>query len=202
MIDFLQPNAQASTRMRLYLSAGWVLVVMAAWEAFRSPVFPSIADIINAIPLLYTRDGLGAAVIHSFTVNLKAIVLSTLISLPLAYLSRVPAVYPLAMGLSKFRFLSPAVFFLILLFVTSSGSQVKVLMLVAGQTFFLVTTMVGVVQSIPEAQFDDARTLRMSEWQGMWYVVVRGTAAQAAEAIRDNAAIGWSMLMMGSASCC
>jgi hypothetical protein len=30
----------------------------------------------------------------------------------------------------------------------------------------------------------------------VWYVVVRGTLAQAFDAIRDNAAMGWSMLIM------
>jgi hypothetical protein len=38
-------------------------------------------------------------------------------------------------------------------------------MLALGETFFLVTTMIGVVQGIPAAQYDDARTLRMSEWR-------------------------------------
>lgn len=35
----------------------------------------------------------------------------------------------------------------------------------------------------------------MSEWQVTWYVVVRGTFHDALRAIRDNAAMGWSMLM-------
>jgi NitT/TauT family transport system permease protein len=182
--------------MQWWLIAGWAVVVVGAWELFRSPVFPSMADIVGAVPVLWFRDGLGAALVKSMTINVQAILLSTLISLPLAYASRVPVFAPAAHGLSKLRFLSPAVFFLILLFLTTSGRQVKLLMLVAGQTFFLVTSMVGVVQRIPPAQFDDARTLRMSEWLGMWFVVVRGTADKAMEAIRDNAAIGWSMLMM------
>ncbi|HVI39193.1 MAG TPA: hypothetical protein VM577_00910, partial [Anaerovoracaceae bacterium] len=46
-----------------------------------------------------------------------------------------------------------------------------------------------------EYRFDDARTLRMSEWRSMWYVVVRGTISEALSCIRDNAAMGWSMLM-------
>jgi NitT/TauT family transport system permease protein len=132
----------------------------------------------------------------SFTTNLQAIVLSTIISLPLAYLSLTPIVRPVALGISKLRFLSPAVFFLVLLFVTSSGHQVKVVMLSLGEAFFLVTTMIGVVESIPSDDFDDARTLRMDEWKVTWYVVIRGTIPQAIDAVRDNAAMGYSMLMM------
>jgi NitT/TauT family transport system permease protein len=72
---------------------------------------------------------------------------------------------------------------------------VKILLLTLGQLFYLVTTVSGVVRNIPEAKFDDARTLNMSEWLSVWYVVIRGTVAEAIDAIRDNAAIGWAMLM-------
>jgi NitT/TauT family transport system permease protein len=72
---------------------------------------------------------------------------------------------------------------------------VKVCLITLGQLFYLVTTMAGIVQNIPEYRFDDARTLRMSEWKSVWFVNVRGTVPDAIGAIRDNAAIGWSMLM-------
>lgn len=55
--------------------------------------------------------------------------------------------------------------------------------------------MTGVVKNIPEYRFDDARTLNMSEWLSIWYVVIRGTVAEAIDCIRDNAATGWAMLM-------
>lgn len=35
-----------------------------------------------------------------------------------------------------------------------------------------------------------------SAWVVTWYVVVRGTWDQALDAIRDNEAMGWGMLMM------
>ncbi|HVI42346.1 MAG TPA: hypothetical protein VM577_16960 [Anaerovoracaceae bacterium] len=55
--------------------------------------------------------------------------------------------------------------------------------------------MAGIVQNIPQYKFDDAKTLRMSERLSVWYVVIRGTVGEAIDAIRDNAAMGWSMLM-------
>lgn len=74
--------------------------------------------------------------------------------------------------------------------------MVKVLMVAAAETFFLITTMTTVVSNIPQSKFDDAYTMKMGEWQTTWYVVVRGTFTDALDAIRGNAAIGWSMLMM------
>lgn len=190
------PNEVVNPRTALLIVAGWVFIWMAYWTTFKPVIFPSPADVLRAFPTLWFQEGLGQELIASFTVNVEALVLSALISLPLAYLSRTPVVRPLALGLSKLRFLSPAVFFMLLVFMTRNGHDVKVLMLTLGESFFLVTTMMNVVLDIPSYRLDDARTLRMNEWKVTWYTVVRGTVPQAIDAIRDNAAMGWSMLMM------
>src|SRR6202043_2239006 len=65
-----------------------------------------------------------------------------------------------------------------------------------GMTVFFVTSMVGVIAAIPKEDFDHARTLRMSEWRGVWEIVVLGTIDKAFEVLRQNAAIGWLMLTM------
>ena len=63
-------------------------------------------------------------------------------------------------------------------------------------TVFFVTSMAEVVAEIPREQFDHARTLRMSEGRVVWEVVVRGTADKALEVLRQNVAIGWTMITM------
>lgn len=73
--------------------------------------------------------------------------------------------------------------------------MVKVWLIVLGQLFYLTTTMMTVVQNIPQYKFDDAITLKMNEWFSVWYVVIRATVSETIDAIRDNAAMGWSMLM-------
>jgi NitT/TauT family transport system permease protein len=192
----LTPNEDLSLRAGSLIIAVWVFLLLAWWQAAKPDIFPSPLDVLAAFPALWSQGGLGQELISSLTVNWEALFWSSLISLPLAYLSRTPAIKPLAQGVAKLRFVSPAVFYVILLYLASNGHEVKVLMLTLGETFFLVTTMIGVVQNIPDYQFDDCRTLRMSEWKGTWYVLVRGTLTQAIDAIRDNAAMGWSMLLM------
>src|SRR5206468_7841716 len=72
----------------------------------------------------------------------------------------------------------------------------KVSLLVFGMVVFFVTSMAAIVAEIPKDRFDHARTLRMSEWRVVWEVVILGTADQAIEVLRQNAAIGWMMLTM------
>lgn len=197
IVRSLTPNATLDGwRPKAVILGGWLSLWLLFWIVVRPAIFPSPLDVVVALPALWTIDGLGQHLITSLTVSVEALVLSSLISLPLAYLSRVPAIRPIGQWVAEMRFLSPAVFFLMLLFIAPSGHMVKVLMLTMGETFFLVTTMIGVVDAVPLERFDDCRTLRMNEGQALWYAVVRGTLHDAILAIRDNNAMGWSMLMM------
>lgn len=196
MTDIVTPNAIVPPTRVTAILLGWVGLWLVWWIVFKPAIFPSPLAVLSALPALWSDEGLGQAVASSLTVNVLAMLLSLAIALPLAYLSRVPLVKPLAAGLSKLRFLSPAVFFLLLLFMVKDASLVKIWMLTLGVTFFLSTTLTGVVQGIPETEFDEARLLRLNEWRATWYVVVRSTVPQVLDALRDNAAMGWGMLMM------
>ena len=190
--DSLTPNASLKTKTPLLI--GWGIVALILWQVFKPVVFPSPLEVVLAFPGLMS-EGLLEEVLSSLFINTEALILSALIGLPICYLYRVPAASPVGQFLAKMRFVGPAVFFLPLVFLVSGGHSVKVWLLTLGQLFYLVTTMNGVVGNISESKFDDARTLNMSEWLSVWYVVIRGTVAEAIDAIRDNAAIGWAMLM-------
>lgn len=194
--SILTPNHVIDQTVAKTLIAGWLAVSVLFWVLVKPTIFPNPFEVLEAFPVLFSQFDLTGAILSSLTVSVESLLLSIVISLPLAYLSRTPIVRPVAVGLSKLRFLSPAVFFVILVFLLNGGHALKVWMLALGESFFLVTTMVTVVTNIPQFKFDDARTLRMSEWMSVWYVVIRGTLPDTLDAIRDNAAMGWSMLMM------
>lgn len=196
VIQWFVPNEIVSNRMAALIVASYLFIGLGVWGLFKPAIFPSPLEVLQALPTLWNQEGLGADLISSLTTSVEALLLSTLVSLPLAYCCRVPVIRPLSLGIAKLRFVSPAVFYVILLFLTPSGHALKLSLLTLGESCFLLTTMIGVIASIPEFQWDDIRTLRMSEWKGLWYVGVRGTLNQALDAIRDNAAMGWSMLMM------
>lgn len=190
--SYLTPNARPSSTS--VLTAGWILVGLALWQFLRPTVFPSPIDSLLALPSLWS-DGLAAEVLSSLRVNLEALVLSALVGLPLCYLTRIPILTPVTAFLAKLRFAGSAVFYLPLLLVLDSPHSVKVGVLMLGELFYLVTAMTDVVNGIEEFRYDDARTLKMSEWVSIWWVNVRGTVPAAIDALRANAGMGWSMLM-------
>lgn len=190
-MKLLTPNERADSWLPTIL---WIVLLILGWEVLKPTVFPGPLDVLMVLPTLLS-DGIMSEVLSSLMVNVEALALSALIGLPIAYLARVPAFLPASQGLAKLRFVGSAVFYLPLMLVLPSNHMVKVGLLMLGELFYLVTTMMGVVLSIPDFKFDDARTLNMSEWRSMWYVTIRGTVSEAITAIKDNAGMGWSMLM-------
>ena len=190
------PNEAVSKRTLWIVGGVWFAIWVSYWALFRPEIFPSPLEVIRSFPDLWWEEGLAQELVTSFKVNVQALAWSSVISLGLAYFSVVAFVRPLVTFVSKLRFVSPAAFLFVLIVATHNGHQLKVSMMTLGITVFFVTTMTGIVAAIPKEKFDHARTLRMSEWRAIWYVVVRGTLDQAIDVLRDNAAMGWVMLTM------
>jgi NitT/TauT family transport system permease protein len=183
----------ATLRAIIAVQAGIALLI---WLNSPFKVLPRPTEVLQALQSLWMTQGLGPELITSFKMNLEALGWTVLISLALSYLTVLPIVRPVVAALSKGRFLSLVGFTLVFTLVVGGGRPLKVTLLVFGMTVFFVTSMAAVVAAIPKADFDHARTLRMSEWRVVWEVVILGTAATAFEVLRQNAAIGWMMLTM------
>ncbi|OGZ43462.1 MAG: nitrate ABC transporter permease [Candidatus Ryanbacteria bacterium RIFCSPHIGHO2_02_FULL_45_17b] len=192
----LSPN-QACSKTELGIIIGaQVIFAFLFWIIWAPPIVPRPLEVVHAFQKLWMRDGLGVELAMSFMVNLEALAISSIISLGLAYLSVTQFVRIIASAASKLRFLGLTGLSLMFTYLTPDGHWLKVSLLVFGMTVFFVTAMASEVANIPKAEFDHARTLRMSEWRVVWEVVVLGKMDVAIETIRQNAAIGWMMLTM------
>ena len=125
---------------------------------------------------------------------LKSMVYATLISLVAAYGSRLAGFRaPMAL-IAKARFLTTVGLTVLFAQMMSDTSSQKTALLVFGITVFLTTSFLQVMASVTKDDLDYARTLRMSEWQTMYQVVILGKAADMFEAIKANFAMAWVML--------
>ena len=86
-------------------------------------------------------QGLGYELITSLTLNIEAIAWSTLISLLLSYLTVIPAFRPIALAVSKGRFLGLIGLTLIFTLAIGGGHTLKLSLLVFGMTVFFVTSI-------------------------------------------------------------
>lgn len=173
-----------------------IVFVLFIWIIYPSPLIPKPLDILGAFPDLWSNAGLAPAIISSLIFNLKAVGISALISIGFAYLTVLPFFRPIAAFMSKGRFLGLAGLSYLFMIIMPTTDSVKMGMMVFSMSVFFITGMVDVVASINRAEYDYARTLRMSEWRVVWEVVILGKLDQAIELTRQNAAIGWMMLTM------
>jgi NitT/TauT family transport system permease protein len=129
-------------------------------------------------------------------VILKAIALSSLLSLAIGYLSTAFIFRPFSSMVSSFRFLGFAGITFLFTLWTTSGMELKVWLLTFGMTVFLTTTILAEVRALPRDQIDYARTLGLKGWYITYEMVVLGKIDVMIDLIRQNAAIGWTMLSM------
>jgi NitT/TauT family transport system permease protein len=190
------PNRLVSAsvvRIIMAVEAGLLLLL---WLNSPFAVLPTPPEVLRALSSLWAQQGLGAELVASFKLNLVALAWSTLLSLGLSYLTVLGVMRPVVAALSKGRFLSLTGLTFVFTLLVGGGHPLKVALLVLGMSVFFVTSMAAEVEQIPRERFDHARTLRFSDWQVVWEVVVLGTADRAFEILRQNAAIGWMMLTM------
>lgn len=190
------PNRAVSRVTVQAIAAVQAALALVVWWNSPFPVLPLPHEVAGALRTLWFEQGLGRELLISFGLNLEALALTLVISLALSYLTVLPVFRPIALAVSKGRFLGLIGLTFAFTLVVGGGHPLKVWLLVFGMTVFFVTSMAAVVAEIPRDRFDHARTLRMSEWQVVWEVVVLGTADKAIEMLRQNAAIGWMMLTM------
>jgi NitT/TauT family transport system permease protein len=181
--------------MRGLIAAQAVLFLL-LWLNSPFAVLPTPSEVMKALNGLWFEHGLGPELFASFRLNLVALAISAALSLVLAYSTVLGFMRPLVDALTKGRFLSLTGLTFVFTLVVGGGRPLKISLLVFGLTVFYLTSMAAAVDEIPRDKYDHARTLRFSEWQVVWEVVVLGTADQAFELFRQNAAIGWMMLTM------
>lgn len=195
MKRLITPNAVLTPFTMRSMVLIQVAVAILVWMLVPFPLLPK-PDEIAAAWLKLIREGFLVDLIASFRVTVEAILITSFISLVLAYFTVLPVMRPLVALISKFRFNGLVGLTLFFTLLTSGGHELKLTLLVFGMTVWFVTSMAAVITAIPKGEFDHARTLGMSEWRVVLEVVVLGKADEALEIVRQNAAIGWMMLSM------
>lgn len=189
------PNGRVSAHAYTILVVGTIVGTLAIWAVFRPVFIPSPLQVLKAYPGLLEK-GLVYQLYISLLTNVQATLISCLLTVPLCYLTVLPAVRPFVRGLAQMRFLGLTGFVILFTLEFGGGHALKVALLVFGMSVFLATTLYDVIESIPREKFDHARTLRMKPWTVVLEVVVFGQLDLVIDAVRQNAAMSWVMLTM------
>lgn len=171
-------------------------ILVGLWFVIPSQTIPNPLEILGAWHDLASEQGMLVELFNSSITVLKAIALSSAITICLAMLATASIFKPIVTWGTSFRFLGFAGITFLFTMWTGGGSQLKLWLLTFGMTAFLLTNVMAVLDSITQEEIDYARTLRLDGWKITYEVAFRGRLDEYLDLIRQNAAIGWTLLSM------
>ena len=173
-----------------FITLFWVFISVSS----TTHLFPSIKQVLSGFSDLYS-DGLVVHVFSSLGLFLKATLISIVISLIFCYSAPISAFKPLAVFISKLRYLPLTGISFYISILIHEARSVQVWILVVFMTTFLTTSLLQMLTDIPEEELDHARTLGCSRWEILLEVVIKGRLDYVFEMVRQNLAMIWMMLV-------
>lgn len=177
-----------------------IIGIYILWSIFAKAALPTPWEILIGVKEIWTQDEFSHHLRVSLRLCFEGLFVSTVCALIISYGTKIPKIgkyiSPVATFISVTRFQS-LVGILFALMLYSPGAHIfKIMLITYGMTGFLTTSFVAVINEIPDAKFEHARTLRLSELRVFWEVVVRGKRHMILEVMAQTFAIAFGMLSM------
>jgi len=194
---WFRPFETVNGKQRMIIAGIWIIIIVGFWVVSSSGtkhLFPTPSQVWEGFLSLY-NEGLVVHIVSSLALCLQAAGLSIIVSLILVYISPLPALKPIALALSKIRYLplTGITFYLAILVSNARTMQISVLFIF--MSLYFITSLLAVLKDIPAEEIDHARSLKCNRWEVLWEVVIKGRLDYALEVLRQNMAIIWMMLV-------
>jgi ABC-type nitrate/sulfonate/bicarbonate transport system permease component len=194
---WFKPFEEIIKGQRFTIAAIWVVILLGYWiisSLGSKHLFPTPGQVWEGFQSLY-KEGLVVHIASSLGLCLKAALISLVISLIIAYLSPIPFLKPVAVFLSRIRYLPLTGITFYLSILVSGARTMQVWVLVVFMSLYFITSLLAVLKDIPEDEIDHARSLKCSRWEILWEVVIKGRLDYVIDVLRQNLAIIWMMLV-------
>lgn len=196
MKKIFSPFGRISKQTFIILGIIQALLALFFWHFASNGLIPKPLKVAEAFFKLITSKNLLDNVLVSFTLTIKAMAISIVITLFFSYLSVIPFFKNIALFLVKCRYLTLTGLIFIFTLLTQDGSQLKLSLLIFGIVPFFVTSFLAVIITTDNQQFEICKTLGYNNWETLYEVIVVGKADQVLEIIRQNFAITWLMITL------
>src|SRR5262245_17652242 len=175
----------------------WIAIALLVW--FLNPIkaLPNPGEALQAFRRMTSAEGSQGLLYNVYVtlkLNIVGLIYSAIISAAVSYLSVIPLFQPLNKMVQWLRYIPIVGFNLVFLTLFAIGWPMKVAMLTIGMSFFLVTSMTGVIAAIPRMKYELAKVLGYNDRQVFYSVVMRPTLPSMIDMVAQNAAMGWVMI--------
>lgn len=176
------------------LIAVQAVIALAVWFLVGGMI-PTPVEVLNALGNLVGR-GLLQELWTSSKTLIVSLLLATFIATCIAALSATWLFKPFANFASGMRFLGFAGLTFVFLLIADGAFQLKVMLLTFGITVFMTTSLLAEVRAITQDELDYAATLKLTGWKAVWELFIVGRFDKVLDLMRQNAAVGWTLLAM------
>lgn len=195
-VNLLLPFTPVRARWLHAMIAIQAAAAIALWALSGSRTLPSPMEVGVAWLDLVRHQGLLFELWASLKVSLLALLLSTLAAIAMACLATAPVFMPLARLSAAMRFLGFAGLTYVFMLMSSDAAALRVWILAFGMFVFMVTALLADIAATSRDPIDHCRTLGMHHWRITGEVVLLGKADVILDLMRQNAAIGWTLLTL------
>jgi NitT/TauT family transport system permease protein len=192
---FLPFTPVASSRLKIVFAVQAILAVI-LWSVSNSKSLPSPLEVMTAWMDLVRNHDLMFELWSSVKISLISLLISTLAAVTVAALGTAAMFQPLARFSSSLRFLGFAGLTYLFMLMSSDGYWLRISLLSFGMFVFMVTGLLAEIRAMPQEQVDHCRTLGMKHWRITGEVVLLGKADVTLDLVRQNAAVGWTLLTL------
>jgi NitT/TauT family transport system permease protein len=195
VLNLFTPNKTIPKKDIVFMIAGQIVMLVFLWHYLSTPLLPKPMEILSAWKDLVVSGGLLNEMYISTKLCFHALFISIITCAILAYSTVLPFFKPAGFMMRMMRFLPMIGLSFVFTLMTSSGYSLKVSLLVFGMSVFILESMLAVVHSVTDVEYNHARTIHGgNEWKVVWERVIRGKAHEMLFAVKQNFAISWTML--------
>jgi ABC-type nitrate/sulfonate/bicarbonate transport system permease component len=171
-----------------------VLLLIWAFALPEKTFFPRLGDVMQSWQQMWS-EGLAYHIMQTLKLCFIATFISVIFSSIVAYLSVIPFFKPIALFFTKLRYNPIVGFTLFLTMMTGGGRNLQIVLLVVFMSFYFITSLMSMIETIPEEDYFRRKAQKMNRWQILWKVVVVDRLDYLIEIVRQNLSITFMMIV-------
>jgi ABC-type nitrate/sulfonate/bicarbonate transport system permease component len=172
------------------------LLLLLAW-LFLVPektLFPKLPEVLEGWKTLW-NNGFFYEIVASLKLCLIATFISVIFSSVIAYATTIPFFKPIGSFFTKLRYNPIQGFTLFLTTLSGGGRTLQIVLLVIFMSFYFIDSLIVMINAIPEEDIIRRKSMKMSNWQVLWKVVILDRLDYLFEIVRQNLSITFMMLV-------
>ena len=155
---------------------------------------PNLFEVIEAWWQMW-QNGLFFDIIATLKLTFLATIITIIVASIIAYASTIPFFKPISYFFTRLRFNPIQGFTLFIALTTGGGRNLQISLLVIFMSFYFITSLLSVIEAIPEEDYIRRQTQKMGNWQMLWKVVILDRIDYLVEVIRQNLSITFMMIV-------